>query len=77
MCKLSFLVPMIYRKCIADFLQKWLFIEQKLAQLHIVKQLKEPKLQLFFEMDFCFVSYRDQTKMCKIIILSSHALLEK
>jgi hypothetical protein len=30
-----------------------------------------------FERDFCFVSSKDQIKMCKMTILSSHALLEK
>jgi hypothetical protein len=35
------------------------------------------KIANFFEMDYCFVSSKYQIKMCKIAILSSHALRKK
>ena len=68
---------MLCRKNNVDFVKKGLFLEPKAAKLGIQKQLWQPKLQTFFEMDFCFVSSKDQAKMCKISVLSSHGLQEK
>ena len=75
---------MLCRKNNKDFVknyliweQNWLFLGQKVVKLGIQKQLWQPKLQTFFELDFCFESSKDQLKMCKITILSSHAWPEK
>jgi hypothetical protein len=49
----------------------------KRSKIGHIKQLWQPKLQTFFDMDFCFASSKHQLKMHKISILSSNILLEK
>jgi hypothetical protein len=39
--------------------KKWLFLEQKVAKLHIQKHPLQPKLQIFYEFDFCYVLSKD------------------
>ena len=62
---------------IIRILSKKAVFEPKAAKLHIQKQLWQPKGQTFYEMNFCFVSSKDQIKMCKITILSFHAFAGK
>ena len=77
MCKISILSSHALLENNVDFVKKSLFLEQKPVKLGIQKPLWQPKLQTFFETVFCSVWLKDQAKMCKITILSFHALPEK
>jgi hypothetical protein len=50
------------------------FSEQKASKLRIQKEIWQSKLQTFFAIGICFASSKDELIMCKISILSSHAL---
>jgi hypothetical protein len=71
--KLLFWVFMLYWKNNIYLSQKIVF-GAEISQIGHKKQLWQPKLQIFFEFDFWYVSSKNQIKMCKIHILSFHAL---
>jgi hypothetical protein len=66
---------MIYRKYNAYFIKNDCF-GAKSREIAHTKTALAAKVADIFEMEFCFASSKDQIKMCKMAILSSHALPE-
>jgi hypothetical protein len=64
---------MICRKIMKILSKKKSVFGAKTVEWHIKKQLWQLKLQTYLVMNFCFVSSKNQLKMCKISTLSCHA----
>ena len=67
---------MLCRKNNVDFVKRAVF-RAKSSEIAHTKTALAAKVANFFLINFCFVSSKDQLKLCKIGILSFHALQEK
>ena len=77
MCKITILSSHALREKYCQFSQKRAVFRAKSSKIAHTKAALAVKVAHFFEIDFCFVSSKDQIKMCKITILRCHALPEK